>query len=323
MAFFKFRWPGQKAQDEGTKPARRSRGNAHAESIDALRRRARHRLIGAAVLVLLGIIGFPMLFDTQPRPVAVDIPIEIPDRGKVAPLVVPETPKVQQAAADSKPSSASSSSSSSSSGAVSGGNAAGLDAGEEIVPPRAESKPAAVPAPAPVPVPASAVVARAEAPAHASRTESKAEAKTETKSDSRPEARHEPRTESKPAAAASSPEPARQPSRNDDAARARALLEGRPVATAGAHAAPAAAASKADEDGRFIVQVGAFADADKAREARTKLERAGLKTYTQVVDTKEGKRTRVRAGPFASRAEADKAAGRIKALGLSASVLTL
>ncbi len=326
MAFFKFRWPGQKAQDEGAKPARRSRGNAHAESIDALRRRARHRLIGAAVLVLLGIIGFPMLFDTQPRPVAVDIPIEIPDRGKVAPLVVPETPKVQQAAADSKPSSASSSSSSSSSGAVSGGNAAGLDAGEEIVPPRAESKPAAVPAPAPVPVPAApapAVVARAETPAHASRTESKAEARTETKSDSRPEARHEPRTESKPAAAAPSPEPARQPSRNDDAARARALLEGRPVATAGAHAAPAAAASKADEDGRFIVQVGAFADADKAREARTKLERAGLKTYTQVVDTKEGKRTRVRAGPFASRADADKAAGRIKALGLSASVLTL
>jgi DedD protein len=92
------------------------------------------------------------------------------------------------------------------------------------------------------------------------------------------------------------------------------LLEGR-------SAEPAASANA--EDSRFIVQVGAFADAEKAREARTKVERAGLKTYTQVVDTKDGKRTRVRVGPFNNRAEADKAAARIKALELSASVLTL
>jgi len=305
MAFFKFRWPGQKAQDEGSKPARRSR-NAHAESIDALRRRARHRLIGAAVLVLLGIIGFPMLFDTQPRPVAVDIPIEIPDRNKVAPLVVPDAAKAPAAVAEAKPQP-----SAQASGAVSGSDAAGLDAGEEIVPPRAESKPAA----APVPVPAPPVVAHAEAPSR-SRTETKVE-KTETRSEPKAETRHESRAEAKPVAAA--PEPARQQSRSDDAARARALLEGRPTASA----APAATASKSDEAGRFIVQVGAFADADKAREVRSKLEHAGVKTYTQAVDTKDGKRTRVRAGPFASRAEADKAVGRIKALGLSASVLTL
>ena len=54
-----------------------------------MRRRARHRLIGAAVLVLLGVVGFPILFDTQPRPIQVDIPIEIPDRNKAVPLVVP------------------------------------------------------------------------------------------------------------------------------------------------------------------------------------------------------------------------------------------
>jgi glycosyltransferase involved in cell wall biosynthesis len=77
------------------------------------------------------------------------------------------------------------------------------------------------------------------------------------------------------------------------------------------------------DDERFIVQVGAFADADKAREVRVKLERAGLKTYTQVVDSKDGKRTRVRVGPYSSRAEADKAAARIKGLDLSASILTL
>ncbi|MDO4593068.1 MAG: SPOR domain-containing protein, partial [Comamonadaceae bacterium] len=48
-----------------------------------------------------------------------------------------------------------------------------------------------------------------------------------------------------------------------------------------------------------------------------------LKTYTQTVDTKDGKRTRVRVGPFAQRDEADKAAARIKGLGLAAAVLTL
>jgi DedD protein len=75
--------------------------------------------------------------------------------------------------------------------------------------------------------------------------------------------------------------------------------------------------------GRFIVQVGAFAEVEKARETRLKVERAGLKTYTQVVETSEGKRIRVRVGPFANKAEADKAASTIKGLDLPASILTL
>src|SRR5215208_5078683 len=65
---------------------------AQAESIEAIRRRARHRLIGATVLVLIGVVAFPLLFDTQPRPIAVDIPIEIPDRNKVNPLPAPAQP---------------------------------------------------------------------------------------------------------------------------------------------------------------------------------------------------------------------------------------
>ena len=100
----------------------------------------------------------------------------------------------------------------------------------------------------------------------------------------------------------------------DDGARAQALLEGKSAqATASAPAG----------DGRYVVQVGAFSDADKARETRLKVERAGLKTYTQVVDTKDGKRTRVRVGPFANKAEADRAADKIKSLDLPAAILTL
>jgi DedD protein len=74
---------------------------------------------------------------------------------------------------------------------------------------------------------------------------------------------------------------------------------------------------------RMVVQVGAFAEAERAREARLKLERAGLKTYTHVAATSQGKRIRVRMGPFATRAEADKAAARAKALGLPAALLWL
>ena len=73
----------------------------------------------------------------------------------------------------------------------------------------------------------------------------------------------------------------------------------------------------------MIVQVGAFADTAKANEVRSKLERAGLKTYTHVIETKDGKRTRVRVGPYEQRSEAEAAAARIKGLGLAASILTL
>jgi len=74
---------------------------------------------------------------------------------------------------------------------------------------------------------------------------------------------------------------------------------------------------------RYVVQVGAFAEKGKAREAQQKLERAGLKNYTNVAETKNGTRIRVRAGPFASKAEADKAAEKIKGLDLPAAILTL
>ena len=98
----------------------------------------------------------------------------------------------------------------------------------------------------------------------------------------------------------------------DDGSQAKALLEGKDLAKkVDAHA------------GRFVVQVGAFSDTARAHEVRLKLEHAGLKTYTQVAETKDGRKTRVRVGPFASKAEADKAAAKIKKLGLPAAMLSL
>ena len=71
------------------------------------------------------------------------------------------------------------------------------------------------------------------------------------------------------------------------------------------------------------MQVGAFADAAAAREMRGRVEKLGLKSYMQVVETSTGRRTRVRAGPFESRDEAEKALAKAKAAGLNAVVLTL
>jgi DedD protein len=301
MAFFKFRTRGPQA-NEGRNTGVAA---APAESIEAMRRRARHRLVGAAVLVLVGVIGFPLLFDTQPRPVSVDIPIEIPDRNKAKPLPLPAAPApaTSTAAPPANPPVAAK---------PSGGEMITEAAdGSEIAPskpapsaPLAETKPARMAEAKPEPKAEHKPEHKPEAKAE---PKPKPESKSEARADAKPETKAETKPETKAAAKAA-----------EDAARARALLDGK---TAAATAAKPTAA--ADENGRFVVQVGAFADADKAREVRQKLEKAGLKTYTHVAKTSDGERTRVRVGPFATRAEADKAAGRVKGLSLSAAVLSL
>jgi DedD protein len=220
--------------------------------------------------VLLGVIGFPVLFDTQPRPIAVDIPIQIPDRNKAKPLTATPAAAVQTPTSVSGPVTAAS---------VPAKTAAAASSA-------AENPPVATPT-------AASNVAKVEAA-----PEAKPERKAENKSESKPEA--------KSAAAA------KAETKIDDGEKARALLEGKPVQVAAA-----------SDAGRYVVQVGAFADAAKAREARLKVERAGLKTYTQVADTGEGKRTRVRVGPFGTRAEAAQAADKIKGLDLPAAILSL
>jgi len=223
------------------------------DTVQQARTRARQRLVGAVVLVAAGVIGFPLLFETQPRPLPVDTPIEIArkDGGASSAPRTPPTPRatppvvVPPSVVTETP----------------------ADAGREVV--------AAASAPA--------VVASAAA--------------AEPKPTPKPPV--EPKPEPKPA----TPKPA-------DSARAQALLEGK-------EAKPAAA------EGRFVVQVGAFAEVNAAREARQKVEKLGLKTYTQVVETSSGKRIRVRVGPFASRGEADKAADKIKSAGLPSAVYTL
>lgn len=81
---------GADSDDDFDEPvkARRTRRSQAAESQDPVdpvlpeKKRARRRLIGATALVLAAIIGLPMIFDSEPKPLADDIAIQIPSRDK-------------------------------------------------------------------------------------------------------------------------------------------------------------------------------------------------------------------------------------------------
>lgn len=94
-------------------------------------------------------------------------------------------------------------------------------------------------------------------------------------------------------------------------------------AEAAAEGAAAASAPTPAPNVRWVVQVGAYNDMERMREARQKAEKLGFKTYITDVDSPTGKRTRVRLGPFATKKEADAAAVKVKANGMAANVLSV
>jgi DedD protein len=308
MAWFKFgKQDASAAQD------------APVETVETMRSRAKRRLIGALVLVLTAVVGFPLLFDTQPRPALVDVPIEIPDKAKVKPLApaaptLPTTPATG-AKVDDKASLGGKEE------IVTAGVAGAAIAGAAAVAKEkiAEKQPVAgintapsatksVAISAPV-APITPVAPAAPDKSAAEKAAAKAAAdKAAADKAAAVKAAAEQAAVDKAAAAKVATEKTKA-----DAARAQALLEGK--------ATPAAGAAAGGE--RFIVQFGSFADESKAREVRQKVERAGLKTYAQIAETSEGKRHRARVGPFATRAEAEKAAAKIKSLDLPANILTL
>ncbi len=87
--------------------------------------------------------------------------------------------------------------------------------------------------------------------------------------------------------------------------------------------APAKTAPAPATDGKngFVVQVAALNDAGKAQQMREQIAAAGIKSYTEVVPTAKGSVTRVRAGPFPSRDEAEKVRDKLKDLGLNGNLV--
>jgi len=64
----------------------------------------------------------------------------------------------------------------------------------------------------------------------------------------------------------------------------------------------------------FVVPLGAYANAENVKQLQAKLARAGVKSYTESVKGASTAQTRVAAGPFATREEAERAREKLASL---------
>jgi DedD protein len=194
-----------------------------------VKRRGRHRLIGAITLAVLAVVIIPMVLDSEPRKVSKDLALTIPPKEGLPPLP----------------------------------------------PPTAEPA-----KPAPVAEPAKT----AEVPAKPAETEAAEKSATD--------APKEAAKESKPAKVVEKPVP---------------KTEAKP-------ADKAAAKSLAKTEG-FAIQLGAFKDQEKLAALKAKMKTAKVPVFTEDVKIDDGPATRLRAGPYKTREQAEKALAQVKKAG--------
>ncbi len=250
-----------------SKRKQRKQGNEPVDPALPEKKRARRRLVGAVALVLAAIIALPMILDSEPKPLADDIAIQIPAKDIPAPQprntasaeLAPVAPKVPASARAEKD--------------------------EEIIQSTATSA-----------APKDSATKLSRLP--------------DTATGAQPDPESVPKADDKMAASAIPPR------RPDDSERARAILEGRNLASA-----EGAVASNEVKPERYVVQVAALASKDKVKELQNKLKSAGIKTYTQKIATANGDRIRIRVGPFANREEADRMRAKIGKLGLNGTLV--
>lgn len=260
------------------------------DAVTAARTTARRRLIGASILLVVGVLGFPLLFETEPRPLPSNLPIVTAQNESARTPSPSSSPLPSPTAGARTP-------------------AAGP----------AESPPAAA-APAraaPAGPDAQASAAAAPAPAAASRAAPASTGAATPSATAAPLSNSHATVASKPQAAPAVKPPAAP------VAAAAAVPPPKPAAASPRPAALPLTPDPPPGAGRYVVQVGAYSDAATLRDTRHKVEKLGLKTYTQVIESEGGRRTRVRVGPFGTRAEAQAAAAKLKAAGLPANLLTL
>ncbi|KQZ66245.1 MULTISPECIES: SPOR domain-containing protein [unclassified Lysobacter] len=103
-----------------------------------------------------------------------------------------------------------------------------------------------------------------------------------------------------PKPAAATPKPAAAPAKPPVAAAPKPVEPAKPAAAAPAPTKPAAS------DTGFAVQLGAFGSAEEANKLRDRARAAGFSAFVEQVRTDKGTLSRVRLGPVANRADADK-----------------
>jgi DedD protein len=282
------------------------------------KKRARRRLVGAVALALAAAVGLPMLLDSEPKPLAGDIAIQIPPKDKAAPLPVPGESGAAASAPRDKVVAAEDS----------------VDKDEEIIdapgvatsvaPKVAERKPEVVkpkPEPKPEAKPEAAKPERKEAKAE--HKDSKAEARLAERAEraereriekaaheraekDRAERLERQRAEEK-ARKAAEDKPAK-PVQKDADARALAILEGK-----SAEREKAVDKDKLADSGaaKVTLQVAAMSSQEKAAEVQARLRGAGISSHTE----KFGELIRVKVGPL-SKEEAERVRAKLNKLGL-------
>jgi len=267
------------------------------------KKRARRRLVGAIALALAAAVGLPMLLDSQPKPLAGDIAIQIPSKDKAAPLPVPSEPAP---AASGEPAAETPAPAPANSRTVAAVDT--VDKGEEVVqmpPPVARTTP---------PKPEHKAETKSEPKPE--RKPEPAKAKAETKPEPKPEAKpeHKPehkdsKAEHKPAEKPVKPKSEDKPVKPHDEARALAILEGK----------AAEKAEKADKEKpadtaspKVVLQVAALSSQEKAAELQAKLRGAGISSHTE----KAGELIKVKIGPL-NKEDADKMRAKLGRIGLS------
>lgn len=290
-----------------------SRKNGSDDAALPEKKRARRRLIGAVALVLAAIIVLPMVFDSEPKPGSQKISIEIPS--KDSPLAT--TSPVRVGGNTTEPSNDS-------------GVVQGIDKSEEVVA-------APVTSAAPVAPPKTPAVAKLDEARNVVKVQSATTQKT-------PEKNSDKKTENgavnqtvapnlppatnkvtqdvvKKTEAKVEPKVEAKKDNKDDAARALALLEGRALPADEVKSAAKPTPQTATAAGSFTVQVAALNSPEKIRELQAKLKAASITSYTQKITTKTGEVSRIRVGPFANKAEAEKMRAKLVKLGLNGSLL--
>ncbi|MDM9557849.1 SPOR domain-containing protein, partial [Bordetella petrii] len=109
---------------------------------------------------------------------------------------------------------------------------------------------------------------------------------------------------------AAPPKPAEAP-RDDDGARALALLEGRAPSQPAPTAKPQATAK-----GNFVLQIASYSSQSDAQARRSKLHQAGItNAFVEQASVGGKQQYRLRVGPFPSRDAAQAAQARLRTLG--------
>ena len=81
--------------------------------------------------------------------------------------------------------------------------------------------------------------------------------------------------------------------------------------------AEAARAQAALQGEGFVVPMGAFLNQANVRSLQTKVTQAGFKSYSEIQKVAKGEQIRVRAGPFPTREEAERAREQLQSTGLT------